>query len=195
MAADGHALYNKHCLTCHQADGWGVPFKAAPLVDSKTVVGPPGELIAWRFEGTINAPLDFMSKYEEPMPGFRDLSDEDLAAILNYVRTAFAGAPADVTTGIVAAERQDGPTPQTPDASAIALKLSTKFMVIGFVALSCMNTPSLETLTGFPLPPPPPPVLSVWQVHASSAELILKMSLLSHPRIGKMISLLARSIP
>jgi mono/diheme cytochrome c family protein len=107
VAADGHALYRQHCLSCHQADGWGIPFQAAPLNDSPIVAGSPAPLIDFVLEGTINR-ADFPSEYEALMPGFATLGDEELAAILNYIRTAFAERSADVNAGLVAEQRLRG---------------------------------------------------------------------------------------
>lgn len=80
----GAALYARHCLVCHQADGGGVPAMQPPLLDSPIVTGPPELLIRWTLMGTPDPTRPGL--WANAMPGFGQLSDGELAAILTYVR-------------------------------------------------------------------------------------------------------------
>ncbi len=76
--ADGKALFEQNCASCHQPDGRGMPptFPAlagnAKLADAAYVI----KTVLFGKPGTA-------------MPPFKKLSDEEIAAIVSYVRTAW----------------------------------------------------------------------------------------------------------
>ncbi len=80
----GRSLYAVHCLTCHQADGGGVPNFQPPLLDSPVVTGAAETLIRWTLIGTPGP--DAPGLWANAMPGFTALDDDSLADILTYVR-------------------------------------------------------------------------------------------------------------
>ncbi len=85
------------CAACHQADGRGVPSLAPPLAGAATVNGPADALIDVVLQGR-----DVDDAYPS-MPPLAGLSDEQLAAILTYVRQAWGN-----TGGAVAVEEVRG---------------------------------------------------------------------------------------
>ncbi len=97
----GQALYEAHCLTCHQADGRGVPRMQPPIKGSEIVIGNADTLVAYTFLGSGEDP----GNWANAMPGFQQLSDADLAALLTYVRESF-GTGGVVTEQSVAEIRQ-----------------------------------------------------------------------------------------
>jgi len=97
LAEDGKSLYEDHCATCHQADGYGVPFINPPLVDSAVVAGDPSTLSHWVLNGNSPDDAGYESEFSGLMPGFDQLSDAELAAILNYIRQEFADIPPSLT--------------------------------------------------------------------------------------------------
>ncbi len=86
---DGEAVYKKHCLVCHQADGGGVPNMQPSLLTSEMVKGDPQDLAFFILTGTAEG--DGTGDYDNAMPSFPMLSDEEVAALLTYVRRAFGG--------------------------------------------------------------------------------------------------------
>lgn len=98
----GEAQYQRICLGCHQIHGNGQQFLAPPLVGSEWVLGSEKRLIALVMDGVMG-PIEVLGKtYTVPeiqplMPGLRlnpEVNDEQLAAILTYVRNAWGnGAP------------------------------------------------------------------------------------------------------
>ncbi|MBC7722571.1 MAG: c-type cytochrome, partial [Pedobacter sp.] len=50
-ANHGKAVYQKECLSCHQADGGGVPHLNPPLYESTNVVGDKKKIIAIVLKG------------------------------------------------------------------------------------------------------------------------------------------------
>lgn len=102
---DGQALYARHCLACHQADGGGVPDFQPALIGSPVVTGAPETLIAWTFLG--NPPDAPPGQWSNAMPGFAGLSDSEMASILTYIRTAF-GHDGPVADAKVSADQVAG---------------------------------------------------------------------------------------
>lgn len=90
----GEVLYVQRCLTCHQADGSGVPNMQPSLTDHPTVIGEPARLIVVTLLGIggTEPALPGTGAYAMNMPGYPDLSDKEVADLLSYIRQTFAGA-------------------------------------------------------------------------------------------------------
>jgi len=101
----GQRLYARHCLSCHQSDGGGVPNMQPPIVDGTWVKGDPQALALFVLTGGFDSADRKDSAAHNPMPPFAQLSDEDLAAILTYIRAKFGGGGSAVNAGQVAAAR------------------------------------------------------------------------------------------
>jgi len=99
----GAALYKQYCLTCHQADGSGVPRMNPPLIKTSYVTGDKTKLIKWVLQGSVpHIDIDGES-YSNNMPAQNYLSDQQIADVLTYVRSSFGNkasaiVPADVKT-------------------------------------------------------------------------------------------------
>ena len=107
----GAEVYRReaHCITCHQADGQGLPAAQFPSVaKSPWVNGDPRRLIRIVLHGLMG-PIDVNgTKYpgQVPMTAFKGLSDREVAGVVTYVRNAFGNQGSAVTPAQVAAERQ-----------------------------------------------------------------------------------------
>lgn len=99
----GEALYSKHCLVCHQANGRGVPDMQPSLVDSKKLRGDAAETIRLVLKGSA---FIKNSKYDNIMSPLNYLSDEEIATVINYIRSHFANEPGEITADNVAAQRR-----------------------------------------------------------------------------------------
>jgi mono/diheme cytochrome c family protein len=95
VLARGEEVYELHCLGCHQASGRGVPRMTPPLVGSEWLSGDPARLVRIVLVG-LEEPIEVAGEeYDAVMGAQAYLSDEDVAAVLTYVRERFAaGAPA-----------------------------------------------------------------------------------------------------
>ena len=107
----GKALYNEddYCGTCHRADGQGLPAADfPPLAGSEWVTGDLDRLIKVTLHGLIG-PIEVRGvsySGRVPMMPFKDLlSDEEVAAILTYVRNAFGNSSSTVEPDAVARVR------------------------------------------------------------------------------------------
>jgi len=87
--AAGRIIYNKPtCVICHQADGNGTPGQFPPLTGSEWLKEPePGRIIRIVLNG-LNGPLQIGGKSfnGSMVPWKENLSDEEIAAVLTYVR-------------------------------------------------------------------------------------------------------------
>lgn len=101
----GQKLYGRYCLTCHQADGGGVPNMQPPIAGGDWVKGDPKALALFVITGGFNSAERKDSAVDNVMPGFPQLSDGELAEILTYIRAKFGGGASPVTAAEVADAR------------------------------------------------------------------------------------------
>lgn len=98
----GAEVYSRegHCITCHQKDGRGLPAaQFPPLAGTKWVSGNEERLIRLTLNGLLG-PIEVNGKQYAglvPMTPFRGLSDEDIAAVLTYVRNSFGNRGSIIT--------------------------------------------------------------------------------------------------
>jgi mono/diheme cytochrome c family protein len=98
----GKLVYMQRCLVCHQADGGGVPHLNAPL-DGATGVKSDDKprLIRIILKGmTDRVELDgeYYSNNMAPLP---DLSDQQIADVLTYVRNSWSNKASAVSAAEV----------------------------------------------------------------------------------------------
>lgn len=103
----GKAIYAREgfCMTCHQADGGGLSASGfPPLAGTPWVVGSDERLIKLVLKG-LQGPIEVNGvKYsgQVPMTPFEGmLNDEEVAAVLTYVRNSFGNKATAITPGKV----------------------------------------------------------------------------------------------
>jgi mono/diheme cytochrome c family protein len=103
--AAGQQLYSKICITCHQKDGGGVPRLNPPLIKTSYVTGDKARLIKIVLKG-LTTPLTIEDdEYTNPMPPQPQLTDQQIADVLTYVRNSFGNKASAVTPAEVKAVR------------------------------------------------------------------------------------------
>ena len=98
--ASGRMLYAENCLGCHQAQGGGIKGAAPALAGSATVTAAQPTNI-------IVAILQGFEPQEEwgGMPSFaRQLNDQEIADITNYIRTAWGNHAEPIATAQMISE-------------------------------------------------------------------------------------------
>jgi mono/diheme cytochrome c family protein len=89
LFSQGKLVYNKPtCVACHQADGKGVPGQNPPLAGSEWInETEPGRVIRIALNG-LTGPLNLKGQsFNGAMVPWKDvLSDEEIAAVLTYIR-------------------------------------------------------------------------------------------------------------
>lgn len=97
----GGTLYAAVCASCHQADGRGLEGLAPPLLDSEWVLGPSERPVRIVLHG-VRGPIRVLGKtHTGDMPPLGVLPDEQIAAILTYLRRAWGHTASPVETAEV----------------------------------------------------------------------------------------------
>jgi mono/diheme cytochrome c family protein len=102
---DGKAVYNKYCLACHQTNGSGVPGMYPPITRSDWVEGDKTRLIRIILNGLKGEITVTGQVYKTAMPDHQYLNDDQIAAVLTYVRSNFGNDADSVTAAEVTAIR------------------------------------------------------------------------------------------
>ncbi len=101
----GKIVYQKECLSCHQADGGGVPRLNPPLYESTNVLGDKKKIIAVVLKGmTDRVPIDG-EYYSNNMSAHPELSNQQIADVLTYIRSSWGNKATAVTPNEVKAVR------------------------------------------------------------------------------------------
>ena len=104
-SAEGERLYETYCLPCHQGDGKGSPPRFPPVAESDWVKGDKDRLIGVVLNG-LNGPIKVNGKsYDGAMGAHQFLKDEEIAALLTWLRSGFGNNAGPVTKEEVAARR------------------------------------------------------------------------------------------
>jgi len=112
VAADpkavGKALFSANCITCHQANGEGVPGQYPPLAGSEVVLGPAlNHTIAILLKG-LQGPVTVKGQaFNNSMQAWEgQYSDQQLASILTYERSDWGNNAGPVTADMVKQVRE-----------------------------------------------------------------------------------------
>ncbi len=103
----GEQVYMQNCVACHQPTGGGAVGIAPPLAGSEWVNGGVGKLIRIPLKG-LTGPITVKGEqYNLSMLSFEALlPDEQIAAALTYIRTAWGNNGSRITTEQVRKVRQ-----------------------------------------------------------------------------------------
>ena len=120
ILAHGKKVYTQ-CLSCHQADGRGLYPVYPPLADSHFVTGDPSILAAIILHGIKGRMTVGGRVYNQSMPSPPIKSDEDIAAVMTYVRHAWGNQGSPVTPEFVSQIRDSTSEQRGPiDAGSFA---------------------------------------------------------------------------
>ena len=102
-AADGKKVYSSTCAACHQPTGQGASGTYPPLAGSEIVTGDEAKLIRVVLHG-LTGEIEVQGEtFNGAMPAWGPtLKDDDIAAVLTYVRSAWGNKAAPVTPATVA---------------------------------------------------------------------------------------------
>lgn len=106
----GAALYRTSCASCHQGNGQGVPGVFPPLAGDPVVTArDPTRHISTVLYGLQGRTIDG-TDYATRMPAWADqLSDQEVAAVVNHERTSWGNEAPTATAEQVARIREAGP--------------------------------------------------------------------------------------
>ncbi|HZV94071.1 MAG TPA: cytochrome c [Caldimonas sp.] len=126
--ADGASIFRDQCAACHQPDGRGLTGQFPPLAGNPDLFlgrDYPARVVLAGLSGKIEVEGQ---GFDSVMPSFGVLGDEDIAAVVNFIRGAWGNdalshktlAPLD--GGAVATRRAKAETPQQVHAARAQLK-------------------------------------------------------------------------
>lgn len=97
----GEQAYRKSCLTCHQANGSGVPGMYPALSLAEKVKGPPEEIAKVVLFGLKGPVVVNGQTYTQNMPPFKTLPDSTIALVVNFVKQRWGGSESALTASDV----------------------------------------------------------------------------------------------
>lgn len=101
----GALLYMDNCVTCHRVDGKGVPRVIPALAENTAITARNADsIIQITLEGGAmpDTPADRMAF---TMPGFKQLSDKDMAEVINFIRNGWTNQAPEIDAVDVAKTR------------------------------------------------------------------------------------------
>ena len=94
----GQAVFENHCAQCHRTNGEGLPATFPALNKNPFVLGDPKPVIATVLNGRKGS--------LGQMPVWKDkLDDQQIAAVVTYIRQTWSNRAPAVTPAMVAATR------------------------------------------------------------------------------------------
>jgi len=103
--SEGERLYNMACMACHQPEGKGLPGVYPPLAGSEWVSDDPERLVKVILHGLAGPISVAGQKYGTgravPMPAMGGLNDQQVAAVLSYVRREFGESAPEISAEFV----------------------------------------------------------------------------------------------
>ena len=106
QAVAGDKLFLNYCASCHKPDGNGITGTFPPLRGNKIVNGPKSKLLAVLLRG-LKGPITVKGiKYNQEMPSFAFMKNEELRAIVNYVRTSLGNKASTVSINDIKESRR-----------------------------------------------------------------------------------------
>ena len=105
----GSRTFN-YCTQCHQTNGLGIAGTYPPLAASEWVLGRREILVRILLNG-INDPFKVNGiSYSGQMPAWSQLTDDQIAGVLTYIRASFGNTASAVDPAMVAAIRKETST-------------------------------------------------------------------------------------
>jgi mono/diheme cytochrome c family protein len=116
--AEGKRVFDLTCTLCHQPNGLGKEGVAPPLAGSEWVQAPGGDRIARIVLNGLTGPINVKGQdFNLTMVAWRDnYNDDQIAAVLTYVRSQWGNKAGPIKPEVVAAARAEKhPGPETSD--------------------------------------------------------------------------------
>lgn len=104
----GKQFYDNVCALCHNPDGSGKPGQAPPFVGSDLVLGSANRMIRIPLAG-LSGPVQVKGQeWNLSMPAMgAAMTDEQLAAVLTYIRSSWGNKASEITPAQVKAVRTE----------------------------------------------------------------------------------------
>ena len=107
----GKRLYTQNCVVCHQSTGLGVAGQFPPLVGSEWVNSDSkhgdNHLVMLMLNGLQGSMQVLGGSYNNAMPQWKQLTDDQIAAILTYIRSDWGNKGDAIDPTFVATIRKE----------------------------------------------------------------------------------------
>jgi mono/diheme cytochrome c family protein len=126
---DGRNYYTLYCSPCHQGTGQGLAGQYPPLAGSEWVVGEGPNRVARIVLNAVAGPIEVKGTHFDSaaMPPWKPvLSDEQIAAILTYIRSEWGNKAPPVTPEQVKKIRDHEQSRETPWSAEELTKIPEK---------------------------------------------------------------------
>lgn len=121
-AIDGKQLYGAKCAACHQGTGLGVAGVFPPVAASEWVLGDEKILTNILLHGVNGEMIVKGNTYKGAMPAWKSLSDDELAAVLTYIRSDWGNAAPPIKAETIKSQRELTKARTEPYAGGSAIK-------------------------------------------------------------------------
>jgi mono/diheme cytochrome c family protein len=121
-AVDGKQLYGAKCAACHQGSGLGVAGVFPPLAASEWVTGDEKILANILLHGVNGEMVVKGNTYKGAMPAWKSLSDDELAAVLTYIRSDWGNAAPPLKVETIKNQRELTQARTEPYAGGSSIK-------------------------------------------------------------------------
>lgn len=152
----GEKLFNANCAQCHQQTGLGLAGQFPPLVGSEWVLENPHRLSHILVRGIQGAIRVKGAAYNNQMPAWNTLKDEQISSILTYVRQAWGNAAPPITKEQIAEARKEAEPHTEAYTEAELMKITAKEEA-GGPQKQTAGPPAGTTKTTAPAAGNPPP--------------------------------------
>lgn len=119
---DGATVYAGNCVACHQGTGLGLAGAFPPLDGSGWVNAEPELLAQILLHGIQGEMIVLGNVYNGVMPSMAHLSDEELAAVSTYVRSAWSNTSEGMDAALYAEQRERFDAARGPWAGGAELR-------------------------------------------------------------------------
>lgn len=121
-AVDGKQLYGAKCAACHQGSGLGVAGVFPPVAASEWVIGDEKILTNILLHGVNGEMIVKGNTYKGAMPAWKSLSDDELAAVLTYIRSDWGNAAPPIKAETIKSQRELTKARTEPYAGGSSIK-------------------------------------------------------------------------
>ncbi len=121
-AVDGKQLFGAKCAACHQGSGLGVAGVFPPVAASEWVLGDEKILSNILLHGINGEMIVKGNTYKGAMPAWNTLSDDELAAVLTYIRSDWGNAAPPIKAETIKSQRELTKARTEPYAGGTAIK-------------------------------------------------------------------------
>jgi mono/diheme cytochrome c family protein len=103
---DGKQIYGGKCVACHQATGMGLAGVFPPLAASEWVNGDAKVVTNILLHGVNGEMVVKGNTYNGAMPAWKQMSDDELSAVITFIRAEWGNTGAPVTPAQIKEQRE-----------------------------------------------------------------------------------------